>query len=383
METDTFKIDGSKIIYHPERISQWIKAGSDWNKAKKVYPIYVEISPMGACNHRCTFCAVDYIGYQNRSLDENNFMETIQDMGALGVKSVMYAGEGEPLLYKPLSKIIKHAKESGIDNSITTNATPLTERFANESLPYITWIKASINAGSPENYAKIHRAKEGEFERAFSNMQKAVEVRRSLGLDSKEHTLGAQMVLLPENAHESFAFASRAKESGLDYAVIIPYSQHKKSITEIYKGQRYEEFMKMEEKLDSLQSDSFKVIFRKSTMKELSKEDPSYFVCPSTPFMWAYIMASGDVYSCSAYLEDERFNLGNIQENTFQEIWEGEKRKANMEFVLNELDISECRKNCRMHPTNLVLDKLSSLANPLDELFKIDQSNYPNHINFI
>ena len=214
-------------------------------------------------------------------------------------------------------------------------------------------------------------------------MQKAVEVRRSLGLDSKEHTLGAQMVLLPENAHESFAFASRAKESGLDYAVIKPYSQHKKSITEIYKGQRYEEFMKMEEKLDSLQSDSFKVIFRKSTMKELSKEDPSYFVCPSTPFMWAYIMASGDVYSCSAYLEDERFNLGNIQENTFQEIWEGEKRKANMEFVLNELDISECRKNCRMHPTNLVLDKLSSLANPLDELFKIDQSNYPNHINFI
>src|SRR3989344_9404322 len=113
MEEDRYAIDGGKIAYHPDRVKQWLNAGGDWEKAKSVYPIYIEISPMGACNHRCTFCSVDYIGYKNRSLDTEVLMNTLSEMGEYGVRSVMYAGEGESLLHKDLSKIIQHAKKSG------------------------------------------------------------------------------------------------------------------------------------------------------------------------------------------------------------------------------------------------------------------------------
>jgi len=56
-------------------------------------------------------------------LDTKVFCEKLKQMGLLGVRSIMYAGEGEPLLHKDLPKFVKTTKESGIDVSITTNGT--------------------------------------------------------------------------------------------------------------------------------------------------------------------------------------------------------------------------------------------------------------------
>jgi len=383
MANDRYSIDGNKIDHHPDRVKQWLEAGGDWEKAKKVYPIYVEISPAGACNHRCTFCSVDYIGYVNRSIDSDVLMGALTVMGEKGVRSVMYAGEGEPLLHKDLSRIIKHSSDSGIDSSITTNAIALTEKFAYEALPYTSWIKASINAGTAESYGKIHQTNAKDFDRAFGNMERAARVREELELDHDEHTLGAQMVLLPENAPDAVAFAKRAKDSGLDYAVLKPYSQQTAGISRKYEGLTYGDFMGLEDELKSLDTDSFQVIFRKKTMAELERDAPSYTVCPSTPFMWGYIMASGDVFGCSAYLDDDRFQYGNINDSSFQDIWEGERRHTNMEYVLNELDVSECRVNCRMNSVNQRLDNLLHSDSPLLEIGSIDTSNPPKHKNFI
>ena len=66
---DKYGIESHKLAYHPQRVSAILEAGDDWEKSKKIYPIYMELSPIGACNHRCTFCAVDYLGYNPVKLD--------------------------------------------------------------------------------------------------------------------------------------------------------------------------------------------------------------------------------------------------------------------------------------------------------------------------
>lgn len=357
--SDKHKIDGHKLNYHVDRVNEWLSG------SRTVYPIYIEIAPTGACNHRCTFCAVDYIGYKVVHLDTDILKNRLTEMGRLGVRSIMYAGEGEPLLHKDLPDIIQHTKQSGIDIAITTNAVPMTKKWSEAALDAITWIKTSINAGTAETYAQVHQTKADDFNKVLSNLENAANLKAQRG---DACTLGAQMVLLPENEHEAVTLGKRMRDIGMDYLVIKPYSQHKKSITRKYENIDYSKSIQLKDDLAALNTDSFSVVFRDNTLTKLFEEGHYYQKCYSTPNFWAYVMADGAVYGCSAYLLDDRFNYGNITENTFQEIWEGEKRMANLEYVEKELNISECRKNCRMDEVNRYL---------------WDIKHPPAHVNFI
>lgn len=366
--SDRYAIDSHKLIYHPQRVAQYLDAGDDWDKAKSVYPLYVEVSPVGACNHRCTFCAVDYVGYKPQRLDTEVAARMLADMGRLGVKSVMFAGEGEPMLHTGIDRMVVAAAEAGIDTAMTTNASVLSDAFVEHALPRMSWLKASVNAGSAETYARIHRTKEREFDRVVANLKRMAEARRSRNLAC---TLGAQILLLPENAGEVETLARLCRdEIGLDYLVVKPYSQHAFSLTRAYEHVDYAGYAELAGRLEALNTAAFSVVFRHNTMKKHDQgEAGRYQRCRATPFFWGYVMATGAVYGCSAYLLDPRFEYGNVNTASFQDIWEGERRRENFRFVREELDIHECRLNCRMDEVNRYLDRLERRDVP--------------HINFI
>lgn len=365
MANDKYKIDSHKIAFHPIRVAELIKSSDEWEKAKTIYPIYLEVSPVGACNHRCTFCAVDYIGYKTVMLNADIFSKRLKELGKLGIKSIMYAGEGEPLLHKKIHEIVSETKKNNIDVSFTTNATVVSDNFLNV-LNDVSWIKVSLNAGSAETYSKIHQTKEKDFYKVIDNLKKIISKKKKDNLDL---VVGVQCLLLPENANEIENLIKICRNDiGLDYVVIKPYSQHLFSDTHIYENLDYSKYIALENKFENYNSDEFQVIFRSHAMKKYLSND-RYDKCYATPFVWGYIMADGSVYGCSAYLLEDKFNYGNINQLPFKMIWEGKRREKSYYYVKNELNISECRKNCRMDEVNRYLHSVINQSVP--------------HLNFI
>ncbi|MDD5584274.1 MAG: radical SAM protein [Candidatus Omnitrophica bacterium] len=354
---DKYRIDSHKLLYHVDRVS-------DWLKGKNIYPIYMEIAPSGSCNHRCVYCGLDFMRYAPQFLDTKKFHIRLSEMASLGVKSIMYAGEGEPLLHKDIAAIVRHTKKCGIDAAITTNGVLLKEKLLKEMMPATTWIKVSVDAATPKTYAQIHNTREQDFNTMIENLTYAAGVRK------KNHyacTLGMQLILLPQNYQEVVALAKKAKAIGMDYLVVKPYSQHPLSITTKYENIKYRRYRGLAEELRALNSKSFNVVFREHTMQKWDEGGHAYAHCLGLPF-WAYIDACGNVWACSIYLSKEKFCLGNIYKNTFRQIMESPKRKKLLRFAQEKLDTSQCRVNCRMDEINRYL---------------WDLKNPSEHVNFI
>ncbi|MFH0754956.1 MAG: radical SAM protein [Candidatus Omnitrophota bacterium] len=354
---DKYSIDGHKMMYHVDRLNAWLSG-------KQVYPLYLEVSPSGSCNHRCTYCALDFMEYKPRFLDTVLFKKRIAEMGKLGVKSVMYAGEGEPFLHKDMPEMIVDTKRSGIDVALTSNGVLFDKKRVDACLKQITWIKISINGATDKTYNMIHRGKKGDLGKVMANMEYAAGLRR---VKKYQCTLGMQLLPLPENSAEAAMLARKAKEIGMDYLVIKPYSQHPLSRTTQYKDIKYSEYYQLAEELQGFNDDQFNVIFRLNTMKKWDQGAVAYQHCCALPF-WGYIDAGGDVWACSIYLTDRRFCLGNIYKDTFKKICLSKKRKDLLDWAAKKFDASHCRINCRMDEVNRYL---WSLKNP------------PAHVNFI
>ena len=126
---DTIRMDSHKLLFHPERVAAW-------RKGELIYPIEMEVGISGACNHRCIFCAVDYVGYKPNLLTLQMLAPNLRIMGEKGVKSIIFAGEGEPLVNPEAADIINFAKECGIDTAMSTNAALLTEDVAVKEVAY-------------------------------------------------------------------------------------------------------------------------------------------------------------------------------------------------------------------------------------------------------
>lgn len=341
---ENIRMDSHKLIYHPEAVARWL-AGEN------VYPIEMEVGLTNACNHRCVFCAVDYTGYQPDVLKKEILLPNLKEAAQGGMKSIIYAGEGEPLLNKDAAEIINQTKRYGIDAAMSTNGVLLTKEVSKECLKSLTWIRFSTAAITEESYQKIQRGKPGDLQKVLANMEEAVRIKRDQKLST---TIGVQLLLLPENKDEVVMMAREMRRIGVDYFTIKPFSQHPQSGNVIKID--YQELMGLETELQEIATEEFSIYFRAHAMQKLACHR-GYDHCYALPFM-VYLDAKGNLWPCIVFMGKKELSYGNLNQESFAHIWEGEQRKRVMDYF-NHMDLEKnCRELCRLDEMNQYLNEL-------------------------
>ncbi|MFC1704326.1 radical SAM protein [Candidatus Omnitrophota bacterium] len=337
-----FDLDGQKLTYHPRVVA-------DFLEGKDMYPLYVEISPSALCNHHCVFCHYNYLGYQGL-FPKDRMQSLINELAAAGVKSVVFAGSGEPLLNPETFPAIAHAKAQGLDVAMSTNGARLKEADFAIAADALTWIRFSFNGGNPENYAAIHQTKKEDYFtvlHAIKRLKKEKEKRKSA------ITIGIQYILLKRNKDFVIEAAKTMKDCGADYFVVKYFYEHDKNksgLTNDWLTDERIESLKKSAKALSNEHFSFVVRDRKNLTRKRS-----YDTCYGLPFI-VYIREDGEAYTCFSYQHDKKTSLGNIKEKSFQEVWKN--KQTVIEYINHAVDKNQCQSNCRHHQINSFLWEL-------------------------
>jgi len=346
MINNDFRMDSHKLIYHIPRLHKWLD-GED------VYPIYLEIGLYGGCNHRCIFCAFDFLNYKTNILSLNCLKKFIPEMQESGIKSILYSGEGEPLLHPDASEIIQITKNAGIDVALSTNGIFLNGEIAENMLQHLSWLRISIDAFSDSNYALVHGTDKKDFTVLINNVKQAVDIKKR---NKYSCTIGAQLVLIPQNYKEVLKLAGLLENIGLDYLVIKPYLKHPSSKKNCILELDEKKISVLDKKLKILSGNNFQVIFRRRAVEKLNRKKP-YINCLGFSFS-AHITAEGDIYPCNAFVGKNDFSYGNLNKDSFKIIWGSQRRRNILERIYQYWDLSGCRKSCRLDEINRYLWEL-------------------------
>ena len=348
-------LDGHKLLYHLDVVDKWLKG-------KDIVPVHAEISPTSACNQRCSFCYRDFDGHKNDFLSREVFLDLMRSLAKVGVKSVLLAGDGEPLLNKVTTEAIILGRRWGLDMALNTNGVLLKEEIARKILPKLMWLRFSMMSSEPKNYSRIHGVPQGQFAQAVENIRKCVEIKKKKGLAV---TLGIQQVLLEDNATDVYKEARLSKRIGVDYYVLKPFSKHPLNIYDSDED-LHVKYRNLLKKAEGLSNDKFKVIIRWQTFHDKGVRE--YERCLGIPFI-VQIGADGGVYSCCPFFGDKRFLFGDLHRSSLEKILRSRKRRQVINYIAKNVDVRrECMTYCRHHQINKFLWKL---VNP------------PRHVNFI
>lgn len=359
---DKYIMDGHKLFWHLDRVN-------DWLQGKRIAPLHIDVGLSKGCNIKCQYCFGVLQGNFYKKGSEVYFpreplLRYVREAGEVGVRSMAFIGEAEPLLNPHVYEAIVEGTKAGIDIALGTNGVLFDTGMAGEeALEHLKWIRFNISAASDSAYRRIHGSK--EFQTAIEKIRFCVEAKNKKSLPI---TVGLQMVLTPQNVDQVIPLAQVGKDLGVDYLVIKQCSDTVESALGVYKKlDEYANFVDILKEAEGIGSGGYNVIakWKKITNKGIRNYDQ----CLGVPFL-LYSSGDGRLYPCGVFFDfkEEEYRMGDLVKQSFKEIFESDRYWEIVEKV-KKIDVhKECYSNCRTHAIN---EFLWQLKHP------------PDHVNFI
>ena len=324
------------------------------SERRVVAPVHVRIKPYNHCNHDCWYCAYRVSNLQlgedieySDVLPEEKMTEIADDLIDMGVEAVTFSGGGEPLLYKPLPKIVEKLSKGGIRVASLSNGSNLKGLMAEAFAEYGTWIRISVDAWDDASYAQSRKIKDGSFTRLLDNLRKFNDMNSSC-------TLGISFIISQDNYRHIYEACSAFKDVGVHHiklsGVVISNDVEENND---YHRKTADQVATEIERARTLNDDKFQIVNHFHELEARFAKD--YTICPFLQFL-TVIGADGGVYTC----QDKAFTtsglLGSIRDRSFKDFWFSEENR-NALYGINPT--RDCGHHCVAHSKNLaILDLL-------------------------
>lgn len=352
-----FHFDGCKLLWHMDRVHDY------YRDHKRVYPLHIDVGATKMCQARCIYC---YGIYQKMSTDiipEHALVSNLCESSAkIGVKSIVFTGDGEPLLNPAIYDAVRVCKKGGIDVGIATNGIALDLEKIKILLENCTWIRFNLSAHDFASYKAIHGT--SSWTRVRQNIIDACILKATLGLKC---TIGLQMVLIPQCLDSVIPEAEFAVRTNVDYMVIKQFSdpgciEMSQFDLSLYDSHVVDAILS---RAESMSTPTTRIIAKRKMMSW--KGTRPYTNCLDCPLIFQ-VSGNSRAYPCGFLFNNEDYCYGNLKTHTLKEICDSEHYWSVIE-KMKTFDVArQCKGSCRHDFTN---EFIHQYLNP------------PDHINFI
>jgi len=316
-----------KLMYHTDKINEFLNNGY-------TTPVMWELDLTYNCNHNCIGCYDFGAGGRIsnvKNLDLKTVKNHIDQIYDLGAKSICLTGGGEPLLYKDITDIIIYIKNKGLDVSLTTNGSLLNKNNIPIILENCTWVRISLDAGCRETFEKIHGV--DDFDNIVKNIYNLSSFKNKI---KSKCTIGVGFLTSNKNIDDMEIATKLCKKLEVDYIQFRSFHLN------------YDDPYQIGE-CKKIQTDNFKVYYLDYKYEKIQKQ---YKKCYGQHF--SGVLSLGKVFVCCHFRNNDKYEIGDLREDTLEKIWKSEKRTN----IIDNIDLSKCIPSCRMHKVNIFLSSL-------------------------
>ncbi|HEU4507282.1 MAG TPA: radical SAM protein [Pyrinomonadaceae bacterium] len=338
-------------FFSPHKIVTYPEALSAVQNDAPLPILNLEINPVNTCNQSCTWCTYGYLHDRREAMNTETILALLRDASELGVKSVTWTGGGEPTVFKQLPEVIEAAAQYKFRQGINTNGSLLTGQLIDLFTQHFSYVRFSVDAGSPEVYSRTHQVRFGSFARVTGNIAALVNKRNAT---ESPLTIGFSFLVDNSNVSDLLAAARLAKSIGVDYFQLKPIVNYIESNEQFSASSSM--WKEMESQMDevfALEDDHYQVRFLGHKFEDIKLQEKyygrTYDQCRGNEVL-ATVGADASVDVCCAYKGMKDWSFGNLTEKSFKEIWEGEQRRR----VLERIDVTKCPPLCKAHEINKI-----------------------------
>lgn len=342
-----------KVFHHIDRVQELLKTGD-------TRPIHMNIGFTNYCNHKCPWCYINWTqagrskersgaeGGMIKAINaDDRLIEAVEEATKLGLKAVTIVGDGEPTLHKKFTSYLPRLKAAGLDIGIFSNFSYRNKDVETALLENCFFVRGSLDAASPKVHEKSHGST--DFDLVISNLKRLIERRGS----ESYPIIGVQYVVNQWNYMELPYAAKFYRDIGVDYFTIKP--AYKNVLNPAHEENELSSKQVMDYLLEamSFKTETYQVYAKIPQFRETLDHETNggryYSKCFATPLS-PYLDEDGNLEMCGN-LKGRGFTMGNIYENSFEEIWNSSQRKG----CLGKIDLDKCPAGCRLDPLNKVL----------------------------